>query len=298
MYAYIEQVLIDNFFITMLLAVMSYRALGIKSSKLRIALASILATAVSVAFPLLDIHALALLAIRAALFIILSLILFCKKSKLITSAITFLLLTFTFGGALFAVGLFIHGSVERALTLPAFRFPPGIIIGGGFLMYFIVKRVIAKFKRAQISQSLTAPVEVEIFSKKLAAVGFLDTGNLLFDTKTDLPVVIFNAKLSLQVLGDNGLSALLRERLNEIQGGAHYMYYSGVDGTKHKMLILIPQKFVYYIGDVAHKIEGVAVGLVLSKYGQFSEKFDCLLHPAIMQHAVLAQKNQQKQVQS
>jgi len=281
MNVYIEAVLIDNFFITWLIAVLTFKALSIKVNWLRIAIASTLGMVVALIFPFIDIHIAITLTIRIALFIGLSFILFFKSRRFILASLVFLAFTFTFGGAIFAIGLAVHGSLYYALTRPVTNIPVGAIIFAGFLIYFVMKKLVRKLKRVYLAKGLTTTVKIEILDKELEFNAFLDTGNVLYDKKTDLPVVVLSAIASLKVLGDKGFSAYLRGKINEIDKKAHYMDFSGVDGKKNKLLILEPDNFLVYFGQATHKIEGVVLGLTLGSSKGFVNNNDVLLHPAI-----------------
>ena len=282
MVVYIEAVILDNFFITWLLASGTYRALSLVYSRLRIISAAFLGTLVAVMYPLLPIHFGFLLGLRVGLLLLLSTILFYKKAKMVPSALIFLMFTFTFGGALFAIGLAVHGSVEAALTLPVSNLPPGLIIFGGFLIYMLLKRIMRRLRRVHYAKEYTGKVEIDIFNKTFSGSGFLDTGNMLYESKSDLPVVVLSTKMSLQILGDKGLSALLREQIQEISSIARYLHYTGVDGKKNKMLILKPEGLRFYHGQDTHKLEGAVLGLALSQYGKFAQQYDVILHPAVV----------------
>ena len=278
---YIETVLIDNFFITWLLAILTYRAMSLKISYLRVVIAATVGTLMALVFPFIEFHFALMLLIRLAVFVILSFILFFKRKKLILSSLVFLVFTFTFGGALFALGLIVHGTVYDALTKPIANLPVGAIIFAALLLYFLIKKAVRKLKRMHLTRSLTTKVDLQVLGKKLELNAFLDTGNVLYDKKTDMPVVVLSANASLKILGDHGLSAMLRGKLFEIDKSAHYMYFNTLDAKQTKLLILEPTEFLVYNGQVQHKIEGIVLGLTLGASNSFIGQFDILLHPAI-----------------
>ena len=278
---YIEAVIIDNFFITWLLASITYRALNIQNCKLRCLLVASVGTTVAIVYPFLQVHWAIVLGIRIATYVGLSVILFYKKPRPVLASLVFLAFTFTFGGALFALGLAIHGNLYYALTKPATTIPPGAIIAAGLLVYYLLKRVSRRLKRANQTKEYSYSISLEILGQAHLARGFLDTGNSLYCQKTDLPIVVIGTKLSLKILGDKGLSALLRGKINEIDKSARFIYYSGADGKKSKMLLLNPDIFLVYNGQAKHKIEGVVLGLALSAYSNFLTEYDVLLHPSV-----------------
>ncbi|MCL2847271.1 MAG: sigma-E processing peptidase SpoIIGA [Firmicutes bacterium] len=290
MVVYIEVVIIDNFFITLLISILSYRALSVKISYYRAFLASIIGTAVAVIFPFLNWHFGFLLSLRIALLLSLTFILFFKKAKLLSSSLIFLAVSFIFGGALFAVGLNIHGSVENALTLPVSNIPVGLVILFALIMYVILRKLLSKIKRTFFTKDLILKTNFSIFNKEFSVLGFVDTGNMLWCNRFDLPVVILSSSLSLEILGDRGLSALLRDKLSEIHPKAYYINSNSVGNKKSKILVLPLEKFMFYNQNIPHRIEGVALGLSIGSSGKFFGNCDIILHKAIFENINLRSK--------
>ncbi len=281
MTVYVECVIIDNFSVTMLAALLSYRFLSVTVSKIRCVIASAVGTAVAVLYPLINVHAVLLALIKIALGAVLSLILFWKKCNVLKGAGAFVLITFFFGGVLFAVGLMVYADANKALTLPLSDFPIGVVILGAIGTYFVCKRVVMRVKRMRDSRSFVTDTEITVFSKTFRSKGFLDTGNRLYDEKTGLPVVVLNLNAALQLLDSDKLSAILNKRGEEISNGAHYIEYSTVGGKSNKILVLKPQELRLYFGQTEHRIKDVMIGISFSKFGD-STDYDIILHPAIV----------------
>jgi stage II sporulation protein GA (sporulation sigma-E factor processing peptidase) len=279
MSVYIESVILDNFFVTLLISLLSYRALSIRRSRRRHFFAALTGTAVAVAYPLLDLHAAFLVLIKLALAAVLVLILFYKKAKMFPAACVFLGLTFAFGGALFAIGYAFYGDVHAALTLPVTFLPTGLIIAAALVLYLIYKKIVRKLKRVRDAKTYLVRAEIDALGKTVSGVAFLDTGNRLYDPKTDLPVVVLGAEPSLQILGDSGLCAMLRGQIGEISPSARYMEIGGVAGSG-RLLLLKPDALRFYIGQVKHTIVDVELGLSLKKLSD-AAGYDMLLHPAL-----------------
>ena len=281
MTVYVECVIIDNFSVTMLAALLSYRFLSVSVSKTRCVIASAVGTVVAVFYPLMNIHAAILILIKFALWIVLSLILFYKKCSLLKGAGAFLLITFFFGGAMFAVGLMVYADVNKALTLPLSHIPVGLFILGAIAFYVVFRHVVMRVKRISDARAFIADTEITVFSKTFKSKGFLDTGNRLYDEKTGLPIVVLNAKAALTLLDSDKLSAILNKHGEEISGDAHYIDYSTVGGKNNKILVLKPDEIRLYFGQTEHKIKDVMIGISFSKFGDLTE-YDVILHPAII----------------
>ena len=278
---YIESVILDNFFATLTISDVSYRALSMRRSKKRMTIASLAGTVVAVLYPLLKIHAIWLLLIKIALFISLSMILFKKKGKLMPSAFVFLALTFAFGGVLFAVGLTVFGDVERALRLPISNLPAGILAAGVWGAYLLTKRVCRRIKRTRGIARLTYRYQIEALGNAVSGLAFLDTGNRLYDKNSDMPVIVLSQAPSLKILGDKGLSSLARGTEKEISSSAHYLPFIGAGNKTSRLLIINPEAVRLYSGQTEHIIKGVVLGLMLTSLSAGAE-YDALLPPHVV----------------
>lgn len=278
---FIEFVIIDNFVITLLIADTTYRVLSMQRSILRMLIAAAIGTVGAVFFPFLNLSAILILPIRATLLVVLSLILFLKKGKMFFGGLIFLLLTFLFGGALFGLGLMIHGDVETALRVPVTNIPAGVIVGVVWLLYIITKKVLRKLKRVADAKDSISTVEIDILGKNIKCRAFMDTGNRLYDTKSDLPVIVLSKKASLQVLGDEGLFAFLRGDYKKICSESRLISYSGATGKTANLLILKPKEVRFFLGQTSHIYNDVLVGLSMTTF-QDSVEYDVLLHPALV----------------
>ena len=281
MTVYVECVIIDNFFVTMLAALLSYRFLSVSVSKTRCIAASAVGTVVAVFYPLMNVHAVLLVLIKIVLGAALSFILFYKKCSVIKGAGAFVMITFFFGGVMFAAGLMIYADVNKALTLPLSDVPIGLFILAAIAAYAVFRRVVMRYKRIRDSCSFVADTEITVFSKTLKSKGFLDTGNGLYDEKTGLPIVVLNAKAALQLLDHDKLSAILNKRGEEISVDAHYIEYATVGKKDNRILVLKPDEIRLYFGQTEHRIKDVMIGLSFFKFGD-GENYDVILHPAIV----------------
>jgi len=283
MTVYIESVILDNFFATWLISDVSYRALSLARSRLRILSASAAGTASAVLYPFLKIHPVFLITIKMALFTALSFILFYKKTRRpVSASAVFLALTFTFGGLLLALGLGVYGDVEKALRLPVTNLPIGLILAGGWGAYLLSRKAARKLKRVRDVSCRIYDCTIEALGKTVSTAAFLDTGNRLYDEKTDLPVMVLGARASLQILDDEKLSAILRGKEREICDTARYIKYKGVgDGKKSRLLLIKPDAVRFYTGQADHTIKDVMLGLSFARFSDAAE-YDVLLHPALM----------------
>lgn len=281
MTVYIEYVIIDNFFVTLLISLLSYRVLSVKASKLRALAAAVVGTAAAVVYPLLNIHPILLILFKFFLAVILSLILFYKRCRVYKGMAAFVLMTVLFGGIMFLIGFMVYSDPKKALTLPVTSLPVGFIIAAAMALYPVLKIPLMKFKRISDAKNYVADTEIDIFSKTVKGKGFIDTGNRLYDEKSGLPVVVLNIKAALNVLDAEKLKAVLSGSGEKAQEGAHYIDYCGVGAKKNKILVLKPDELRLYSEKREHRIKDVMIGLAFSKFSDAVD-YDVILHPAII----------------
>ena len=276
MTVYIEFVIIDNLVITGFIALVSYRVLRVAASKKRIACASITATAVAVFYPFLAVHIVWLILIRIVLGTVLSLILFYKKAKLLRGAAVFLGTTFAVAGLTFMIGFIFIGDAAAALITPL-DFP----IGGAVLIlavvYYPIKRLVRSVAKARVINDYNYDFELTVFDRCIKAKGFMDSGNLLCDQSSGLPVVVAGATLSMQLLTEEQLLLILTGHEKEVCKSARYMEV-GTIGKDGKILLIKPKKFMVFLQDGANILREVMLGLSFNDLGGM----EALLSPMVV----------------
>lgn len=281
MTVYIEYVIIDNLIITALICMLSYRILKVSVGKLRILSVSILGTAASVFYPFLKLHFLILLLIKIALSLVLSFILFYKKYNFFKGLITFLLVTFMYGGIIFAIGYVMFGDIVKALTYPICEFPISLLILTALIIFLIFRKIILKFNKLKDINGLLYEIEVTLFGKQNKMMGFLDTGNRLYDGKSGVPIVIVNIKKLLDIFTEDQMKLIMLGNGEKLGQNAHYIRYNTLGKKENKILIIKPDKFVLYFKDNVNTLYDVMLGLSFNKF-QDVTKYDAILHPAII----------------
>ena len=144
MTVYVENVIADNFFLTYLIAQLSYKIGGVYAKKRRSVIAASLGTAVALVYPLIK-NNFALFAVKAALYAAMCAILYTGKNKPIM-ALVFLCVTAVFGGIIFLVSFTVFGNVEQAVRGGG-EFSPGVIIFIGWVIYKIAWKCAVRRKR-------------------------------------------------------------------------------------------------------------------------------------------------------
>ena len=278
---YIEYVIIDNFVITFMISALTYKLMLKRVAKLRSAIAAIVGTAIAIAYPFVYNDVLVIV-IKLGLWIALSLILFAGKPRLLLCSLTFLAITFLFGGAMFGINYLASGDAYSAMRVNTFDFPISVVIVGTFLCYCFVKKIaISIHKRHDICGSIYK-FSVGLFGKTLELSGLMDTGNRLYDERAGLPVVVIGIKSLLGVLDNEQIVALSAGRIEAVQRGARYFEVSTA-AKKGKILLLKPDFFKLYSDKGEHILYDVTVGVSFAQLGESTE-YDAILHPAIIQN--------------
>lgn len=277
MKVYIEFVIINNFAVTFLIARLSYLMVSEFPVKRRILTSSAVGTAAAVFYPFIN-GAILLVIYKLMSGLIMSVILF-KRKKLLRGTLFFFLLTFTFGGAMFAVGYLVHGSVEKALTLPFSQLPVGAIILGCYFLFILLKRALNKLFKTRDVKKFLYDAQIRLFGKNVDCKAFLDSGNRLYDDVSGLPIVIVGIKTLSAVLTDEQMTQLVTGKAKEFKS-AHYVECNCLGG-KSKILVFRPDGLVVYNEDKKNIINDVMLGVVFKRLADI-EEYGLILNPAIM----------------
>jgi len=282
MSVYIEYVVIDNLVITALICLISYRVLKMRPDKLKTSVAAVTGTCAAVTYPFLQLHFLWLLLIKAALFGLLSVILFYKKVRLYKGAAVFLMVTGLFGGLIFMVAYIALGDASAALSLPAYDFPLGVILLLPVGLYYVLKGVVSAVRRHRARADFSFKFDVTALGKTVTAMGYLDSGNLLCDEKTGLPVIVAGAILTTGLLSEKQFELIIRGKGTEVCKGARYIKFDTI--SREEQILTVPaENFKLYTGEDANILKvitpkEVMLGLSFKRLGTGC---DALLSPLV-----------------
>ena len=186
------------------------------------------------------------------------------------------------GGALFAVCGLRYKSITAVFTEPL-RPVWWLCMGGALLLYNgICGAITAYHRRADVAERLYR-YRCELGGRAYDGTGFLDTGNMLYDRKSGLPVVVLSMRTVLRDLSDEQAKEVFCGHAERVFAGAHRLSCGGV-GKKTDIWVVKPDRFYVYCGADENIVVDVSVGLSFA-LGQ--SEYDALLHPAV-EHAILA----------
>lgn len=268
MTVYVENVIADNFFLTYLIAQLSYKIGGVYAKKRRSVFAAILGTAVALVYPLIK-NNFALFAVKAALYAAMCAILYVGKNKPIM-ALVFLCVTAGFGGIIYLVSFTVFGNVEEAVRGGG-EFSPGMIIFLGWAIYKIAWKCALKRKRKKYDEQCVVDVSLSICGTEISVKGLVDSGNRLYDIKSALPVMLLYEDKTLKNVVNRGKNS-------EFSG---YIEITGVGGEKRKVPLYHPDKAEFVRNGKAELAKNdFLVGLCDFALGG-NNLFGAIVHPAI-----------------
>ena len=258
---YAELVILDNAAITYLIARLTYRVCSMKPSKVRLFAAAIVGTAFALVYPITKSVALGW-ATRAASYLTLCAILFAGKEKTVLPSLAFLLVTFCFGGAAFAIGFAITGNAASALNARLSDIPIFAVVIGALVAYRIIRQVCATVKRRREIKTFVYDFSFLLYGEKLTFRGLIDTGNAI---KSDgAGVVLVSADSLIKKLSPSAIVMFAKDKKR-----------------LRKRIVPAATDFVLYSDGDEHILYDVAVGASTFFFGERSE-YDALLPPCII----------------
>ncbi len=270
MVIYIEQVLIDNFIINLFI-IFSLRAiLRAKFKKINIVLASLLGSVVALILPLFRFNLIINSLIKILLSLVMVIILkrFTKLKEYLLYYLTFLLLTFVFGGAC----LFILMSFDKSFKInnySTYSLPLGVIVVIIFFIFIIIKNIFKNFYSRKKINNFVYKVVVENNDEKDEILGFLDSGNTLVDKLTGKPITIVNFYSLKNVLKQISITDIIlnkETKINKYFNNVHIVETTSIGNNKNKILVLEVQKLEIYLENKVNIIDNAIIGLTLKNF--------------------------------
>ncbi len=146
-----------------------------------------------------------------------------------------------------------------------------VVIIAIFMQYLVIFCINSSLNKKKNFKKFLAKVEFNILSEHIKCIGLIDSGNMLYDEKTKLPVVI----VSLQIL-KKYISKINYELITISMNNTRKVECIGVDGKKFKIPI-----FDICDGEVEcggeRKSVKFTLGVLEEKIYDINE-YECLLH--------------------
>ena len=217
MTVYLDIVFLENVLMNYIIIFATGVVLKDECKKMRILIASLVGAAYTVVMYLNIIPIYSNFFMKLLLSVVIVYAAFRPKSvkKLIKDLVIFYLVSFVFGGCVFALMYFFKPQmvqIRNGVFVGAY--PIKVAIVGG-IVAFIVLQVSFKIVKTRISKKdMIYTIEVNVNGKLTQVKALLDTGNLLKDPITSLPVVVIEHRSLNSVIPEKVLN-----NLDKILGG-------------------------------------------------------------------------------
>ncbi len=261
MVCYIEYVLLDNFFIDYMLLNATFTLTEKKADKCRLFVCSLLGAVIALILPLLNLNNLFSGLIK--LFIGLILVSLCQKGKgakrLYKNYLVFLFLTALTGGGVMAI--FYLFSIPYSTEISIF-----IMFLPVYLLLSALKKVLKYILKKNKEKAFLFKIKLFYGNTALDGVGFMDTGNALYDGEN--PVIVCDKSFALKLINNDIAKTKFRK-----------ITVRTISEKRENYAFTLTKLLIYKSG-VPNIYNNVTV--CISNCG-VGEGYDVILHPALME---------------
>ncbi len=271
MQVYIEYAFLDNFIMDFLLIRISLKCAKIKTSVLRLIVASIIGTVLTITLSLFTFKSGILIVLKILLGLLIAFLggSYIKVKDYFLGAFYFFLFTFLSGGIIIAVFNLAGIDYESYFIL---NYDSVIPIGVTFLIVYLSSKgftlLIENIIKNKENENFFRKCEIVVKGKKLKAVGFIDTGNKLYDNFTGLPVIIASQSFIKRLALNNSLPSTYKNLKIETVNGSSTIKIFYID------------KLMIYKGTQMNIYNNVLLGEGYLNL-DVGEKCDLLLHSTL-----------------
>ncbi|MBQ3116476.1 MAG: sigma-E processing peptidase SpoIIGA [Clostridia bacterium] len=261
MLVYIEYVLIDNFFIDYMLLKATFSLTANKVGRFRLIICSFLGAIFALILPLISLPLFIMIPIKVLSGLIMVALSVKGKSirALYKNFVVFLVLTASLGGAIIGIFSLFNISYSTEISVAIMVLPAFLLVKG-------IVGVIKHLSKKQKEQKYYYKISLSHLGTSVEGVGFIDTGNALYDG--DSPVIVCDKAFILKLIGDN----FLRLKLKKIT-------IRTINGKEQNSAFKLDSLLIY-CGDKPNIYKNVTV--CISK-GGVGDGYDVILHPALME---------------
>lgn len=270
MIIYIEQVLIDNFIINFFIILTLKTILKAKINKINMVLSSLLGSVVALLLPLFGFN----LIINSLVKILLSLVMvivlkkFVKFKEYILYYLTFLFITFLYGGACLFILMYFDKNF-KINNFTTYSLPLGVIVLIVFFIMIVIKNIFKNFYNRKKINNYVYKIVIKNNAEKDELLGFLDSGNTLVDSLTGKPITVVNYSSLKNVLKDISITDIIlnkETKLNKFFKNVHIIETTSIGNNKNKILIIEVEKLEIYLDNSVNIINNAIIGLTLKNF--------------------------------
>ena len=281
---YIDIVLIENLIMNYIILFTTAVVLKIKVNHIRLILASLLGAGYSIIAYMGIIKVYSSIILKIILSVLIIYIAFNPQNikKMCKDLLLFYLVSFVFGGAAFALIYIIKPQnilMKNGLFLGTY--PLKTVMLGAVVAFCIIIGAFAIIKNKISKKDMFCEIEILINQKKIKTKAMIDTGNMLKEPITNVPVIVVE-----HILLYSCMPKEILNNLKEIMGGdfknipcdIQEKYISKLKlipfsslGKQNGMLIGIRPEYVKVITDEQEKInKNVIIGIIINKKRRIS----------------------------
>ena len=269
MIVYIEQVLIDNFIINFFILLCLKFIFKAKIKRINMALSSLLGSIIALILPILQLNLYFNFIIKILLS--LSMVAILRKYRKITEFLlfylTFVLITFLFGGAcLFLLMTFDKNFI--VINYNSYSLPLGVIVVIVFFIMIIIKNIFKNiYKRKNLNNYI---YKIKLFNNNKCdeILAFLDSGNFLKDSLTNKPITIVDFNSLKNILIDISITDILLNRTDKLNRKFKNVHMQSVNSINKgsKILIVEIEKLEIYSKETPNIIYNACIGLTIKSF--------------------------------
>lgn len=219
---------------------------------------------------------------------------------LIKDTLIFYMVSFLFGGGIFALSFLLQGQESTLNGLlvfeDAFVFPKASFLTlaiGYVLMFFLSKFYFNAIEIGKRRSNYVLRYRLTIMGETIEGNGLLDTGNGLHEPITRVPVIILQLDQIARILPPalltvikKGSDALMAENWfdgisPEWQSRLRLIPFHGINRGTQMLLALTPDLMEFYDGDKQYRTQRVRVGLKVEKLSA-DGAYTAILHPGLL----------------
>ncbi len=273
MEVYIEDVIVDNFIIDYLILSLTNFSLKQKTPKFKIILSSMIGVAMTILLSKIVLPPIVTIVVKMLTGILMCIVVLQKFSfkNLFLFFMVFLTFTFVLGGfCSFIISLLQRGG--KGINLPT-----GLVLLIVVLYCYVLMNVVKVFYKKQKISKYIYKTQIKHRGKNIKIEAYLDSGNILVDKQTNLPVVIINYKTFNKLLPEIDFEKFMFSKIDCNFG--RYIDFDTVSG-KGKM-------FVFQVDEICIDFEGketkisALLGISSSCFNK-NAGFEALLNPLAM----------------
>lgn len=296
---YLDAVWVLNFFLDMMLLMLTKHLAKVKASGIRLIFGAFVA---SLLVPLSFFFPNTFFTTVTGKLIFSIIIILCTFGfytvfRIFKILFIFYFITFAIGGGLIALHfLFQHPIAISSSGLLTFQTGYGdpvswiFVIIGFPLVWLFTKKRMDKHAIEKIQYNQLYPVTIQINKQSYSTMGYIDSGNQLIDPLTRQPVVICDETFLKQWFTDEDWLMLRNAHENlefnhvptTWEKRLYFVPYQGVNGQREFLFAIKPDKLIIAYEEEHITVSRVLIGIQFAHLTK-DESYRCLLHPQIIQ---------------